>query len=61
MDFGLSPHLTDDPNTWIHQNQSQPFRKADDDHTILRGDSGHAIVRGENQNVLQDPRIYGKS
>ena len=61
MDFGLSPHLTDDPNTWIHQNQQQPFRQPDDDFNIIRGDSGYVIARGENQNVLQDPRVFGKS
>ena len=60
MDFGLSPHLTDDPTTWLHQSQSQPLRQPQDDYTVIRSETGHAINRGENQNILDDPRVFGK-
>ena len=60
MDFGLSPHITDDPSTWLHQDQSRPIRIASDGYAKFRSLSGALVSRGVEQSALQNERIYSK-
>ena len=61
--FGVITALSDNPGSVLHQDRETPLRTDDQEYDVFFTDSGGLVCRaskGETEELLKDPRIYGK-